>query len=349
MTTMADRDQDADTTFTAAQAGDATAFGALAEPHRRELGVHCYRMVGSYAESEDLVQETFLRAWRAIADAAGRASFRAWLYRIATRACLDHLERTRRVVPTLPDGGALGTVPAAVPWLDPYPQRLLEAAAPADGEPDVAVVARETVELAFLAAIQLLPPRQRAVLVLRDVLGWTAADVATALDTTTASANSALQRARTTVRGHLPARRDDWTPPSAPTAQERAVLDRYVAALDASDSDALATLLRDDVRASHAAQAAGHDGWEPAWYQGRETVLAAWAPVLHEPDQVELRAVATWVNQQPAAATYVRSAGEETFVAFGLSVLRIEDGVVVEVTTFGTGMFAELGLEPTLP
>ena len=194
-------------------------FAALVERHRRELQVHCYRMLGSFEDSEDLVQETFLRAWRKRASfsSGGPSSFRAWLYRIATNACLDVLRsRPRRVLPPqvapAGDPAAPPSPPADLPWLQPYPDRLLEPIAPAEDEPGAVVVARETIELAFLAAIQHLPPRQRAVLILRDVLGWSAKDTASLLDASVASVNSALQRARATLRDRLGERRTEWAP-----------------------------------------------------------------------------------------------------------------------------------------
>jgi RNA polymerase sigma-70 factor, ECF subfamily len=171
----------------AATAGDETAFGELVERHRRELHVHCYRLLGSFEDAEDLVQETFLRAWRKRASFEGRSTFRAWLYRIATNACLDALERRPRVVP--PHAG--GQPVAEVPWLQPYPDQLLDGVAPSDEEPEAEVVARETIELAFIAAIQLLPPRQRVVLIAGDVLGWSAAESAALLDVSVAAVNSA--------------------------------------------------------------------------------------------------------------------------------------------------------------
>jgi RNA polymerase sigma-70 factor (ECF subfamily) len=172
----------------AARAGDETAFSRLVEGYRRALGVHCYRMLGSFEDSEDLVQETFLRAWRGRESFEGRSTFRAWLYRIATNACLDFLDRqprARQIASAADYGG--DPPPAMIPWLQPYPDRLLEGIAPGDAEPEVAIVARETMELAFLAAIQHLPPKQRAVLILRDVLGWPAKDTAALLETTVAS------------------------------------------------------------------------------------------------------------------------------------------------------------------
>src|SRR3954470_21614474 len=196
-------------------------FAALAERHRRELHVHCYRMLGSFEEAEDLVQETLLRAWRG-RDALERDEwFRAWLYKIATNACLDKIKRDGRRVPSL---GSFRDVP----WLQPYPDRLLAEVAPPGDEPHAAVVDRETIELTFLALIQLLPPRQRAVLVLRDVLDWPAREVADLLDVGVAAVNSALQRARATLREHLPAdRREDWEAPEV-SESERELLERFI-------------------------------------------------------------------------------------------------------------------------
>ena len=203
------------TQIEAAITGDRDAFTAIAERHRRELQVHCYRMLGSFDDAEDLVQETFLRAWRSRATYQGRSTFRAWLYRIATNACLDALEKRPRTP----------TQSGEVTWLQPYPDRLLEDAAPSDAEPDALVVAKETIELAFLVAIQHLPPQTRAVLILRDVLGWPAKDTAALLDTSVAAVNSALQRAHAALKQHLPERRTDWAAggatsrrPSGPTA-----------------------------------------------------------------------------------------------------------------------------------
>jgi RNA polymerase sigma-70 factor (ECF subfamily) len=239
----------------AARAGDESAFAALVERYRRELRVHCYRMLGSLDESEDLVQEAFLRAWKHLDAFQGRSTFRAWLYRIATNACLDALgSRSRRVLPH--QVMAPSTPEVALPprndiaWLQPFPDRLWEPVAPAEAEPDAEVVARETIELAFLATIQHLPPRQRAVLILRDVLGWPAKQTAEALDGSIASANSALQRARATLREHLPERRLDWAPSAEPTERERAVLRRYMDAVERGDLETVAELLAEDVRAT---------------------------------------------------------------------------------------------------
>ena len=325
-----------ETEVAAAQAGDEAAFAALVERHRRELRVHCYRMLGSFDEAEDLVQETFLRAWKRRETYAGRSTFRAWLYRIATNACIDHLERRPRQALRPPDGRRA----AEVPWLQPYPDRLLDLAAPEDLEPDAVVVARETIELAFLVAVQHLPPRQRAVLMVRDVLGWPAADTASLLDSSVASVNSALQRARATLREHLPARRAEWTS-TDPTDQERSVLHRFIEACEQPDMAALGALLREDAIFSMPP--------EPGWFQGRDVIMEAWAPVMAGPSAMgEFRCLPTWANRQPAAANYLRRDGDPEFRALSIDVLRIEEGLVAEVTTFGEGVFAWFGLPPTL-
>jgi RNA polymerase sigma-70 factor (ECF subfamily) len=323
---------------------DRGAFAAQAERHRRELRVHCYRLLGSYEESEDLVQETFLRAWRGrrTYTTTERGSFRAWLYRIATNACLDALASQRRRAlpsqlgpPSAPGSPVLP--PAPGPWLEPFPDRLLEAAA--GDEPDAAVVAKETIELAFLAAIQLLPPRQRAVLILRDVLDWSAKDTAALLETSVASANSALQRARSTLRRELPGHRLQWAPVSPPTADERAVLDRYIAAHEQGDAAAFAALLRADARCTMPPT--------PTWFEGRDDMVDAamggWTPEFGE-----WRFVATGANLQPAAAAYLRRPGDSRFLPFALDVLRIEDGQVAEITSFAPAVFGAFELPPHL-
>jgi RNA polymerase sigma-70 factor, ECF subfamily len=314
----------------AARAGDDAAFTALVEPHRRELRVHCYRMLGSFDEAEDLVQETFLLAWKGIGTFEGRSGVRAWLYRIATNACLDLLRgRARRVLPQdlrAPSDASADLPPRTdIPWLQPFPDRL----APDDTEPGAAAVARETIELAFLAAIQHLPPRQRAALLLRDVLGWRPAQIAQILEGSVASVNSALQRARATLREHLPERRADWVPSTPPTAQERAVLRRYMHAMERADLAAVAALLAEDVRTAM-------PPW-PMWFRGRDTVVAAlaasWDPV--DPGYVgRFRMLPTRANGRPAVATYVRTGKDPGHRAFALSVLRIEHGLVAEATAF---------------
>ena len=218
---------------------DEPAFSGLAERHRRELHVHCYRMLGSFEDAEDTVQETFLRAWRRRETFEGRSTLRAWLYRIATNACLDLLAKRR---PEPATGGEVW-------WLQPYPDRLLDELPAAEDEPEAVALSRETIELAYLVAVQHLAPRPRAVLILRDVLGWPAKDVADLLGDSVNSVNSALQRARAGMREHLPAERQDWTG-GEEDAGTREVVRRFTEASVAKDIDGLAIMLRDDVRCS---------------------------------------------------------------------------------------------------
>jgi RNA polymerase sigma-70 factor, ECF subfamily len=315
-----------------ADLSDETAFAALLESRRAELQVHCYRMLGSFEESEDLVQETFLRAWRGRASFRfdGSSSSRAWLYRIATNACLDVLRgRPRRVLPPEVAGPADPSVPpsppADLPWLQPYPDRLFEQIASPEDDPHAAAVSRETIELAFVAAIQHLPPRQRAVLILRDLLGWSARDTASLIEATVASVNSALARARATLEDRLPRDRSDWAPSRGLSAEERELLDRYLQAHDESDADALAALLRKDARLTMPPL--------PTWYQGREAVVAAAAQGF-DPNFGRLRSVVLGANAQPAAAHYLRRPGDSAFRPLAFDVLRVEDGRIAEITSF---------------
>ena len=304
-------------------------FSALFERHRRELQVHCYRMLGSYQDSEDLLQETFLRAWRSRADFERRSSFRTWLYRIATNACLDALERQKRR-PRRHEGGF-----GDLPWLEPFPDQLLDEAA----GPTPSVVAKETIELAFLAAIQHLPATQRAVLILRDVLGYSARETADLLDTSVAAANSALQRARATLQQRLPGRAE-WSREAS--AEEERLLRRYIDIHERADVDAFAALLGAD--ASFAMPP------EPTWVVGREDIMRFL--VANGFGSVErfgeLRLVPLRANRQPGAANYVRAPGDTEFRAMALDVLRFQDGRIVEMTAFSPELFAAFGLPPTL-
>ena len=308
---------------------DETTFADLTEPHRRELRVHCYRMLGSTQDAEDLVQETFLRAWRRRDTYAGRASLRAWLYKIATNACLDAIDRR----PTLPEVRS----PVEIPWLTPCPESLL----------DDLVVARETIELAFLTALQHLPARQRAALVLRDVLGWSARETAELLDMSVAAANSALQRARDTMRDRLPGQRTEWS--ADPDPDELAVVRRYMAALERGDQRELAEMLAEDAACGQAPGAGGNMTGEPFWYQGRKTLADGWKPVFEGPDRTEFRCVLTRANHEPAVATYVRAPGSDgPYSAFGLTVLRIAGGRVAELTVFPATLYPAFGLPGTV-
>jgi RNA polymerase sigma-70 factor, ECF subfamily len=334
------------TLVAAATAGDEAAFAALTEPYRRQLQVHCYRMLGSLEDAEDIVQETFVRAWRNRAKFHGDSLYRTWLYQIATNASLDALRRRkRRVLPydLVPAGNPRGALPDAVdaPWLQPYPDRLLELSTPASGEPEATTVERETIELAFLVAIQSLPPRQRAILILRDVLDWSAEDTASLLETTTAGINSALQRAHATMRKKLPVRRQEWKPATAPSEEERAVLRRYMAAHERSDIHGLAVLLRDDVRLSMPPH--------PVWYEGHGSVVAFHEGVFG-PDVGDILGIATAANRQPVAALYVRVLGRIDYRPLALDLLTVEDGLITEITSFvSPELFAAFGLPATLP
>ena len=320
-----------DEAVAAAQAGDEAAFSGLVERYRPELQVHCYRMLGSFEDSEDLTQETFLRAWRWRRGFKGRSTFRAWLYRIATNACLDALaRRPRRVLPQ-----------SEVPWLQPYPDELLDEVRATDAGPDDVVVSKETIELAFLVAIQHLSPKQRAVLILRDVLGWSAKDTASLLETSIASVNSALQRARATLKRRLPVRRLDWAPESNPTGGEQALVRRYIEATERLDTDALLQMLSEDARFSMPP--------EPGVWVGRDTIVASWLEGgFGCGDYQDFRCTLTHANRQPAIANYVRRPGDSEYRALAVDVLRIEDDQVAEIITFGPGVFATLGLPPAL-
>jgi RNA polymerase sigma-70 factor (ECF subfamily) len=310
--------------------GDEHAFGVLVERHRGELRVHCYRMLGSLTDAEDLVQETMLRAWRSRSTYAGRASARAWLYRIATNACLDFLRgHPERVVP-VGDGSA--PPPSELPWLQPFPDSLLDGVQPEGMQPDVLAVTRETIELAYLALIQLLPPNQRAVLVLRDVLGWSAAETADLLDTSVASVTSALQRARDSLGRHRGG--DAAAVTSRPTAQERALLGRYMDAHARADAAALSSMLKEDVRFTMPPQ--------PHHFVGRTAVGDFIGDSLRNAG--DFRLVETTANRSPAAANYLRVPGDDTFRALSLDVLRIVDGEVAEITTFEPELFGFFGL-----
>lgn len=307
----------------AVRAGDQTGFAELIERHRRELQVHCYRMMGSLEDSEDLVQETFLRAWRRRHGFEGRASVRTWLYRIATNACLDAIKADgRRARRPRSDG----PTPAEVPWLQPYPDRLLEGVSPRDEEPDAVLVARETVELAFLSVIQQLPPRQRAALILRDVLGWSAKETASLLETSVASANSALQRARATVGNERPEQHAERAPEAGASDLERAVLERFMTAFEQADAAALAAVLHEDVRCTMPPA--------PIVFQGIEAVVGPVADGVLVPKFGDFRARATRANGLPAVALYLRPPGQTEYRPFALNVLRIREGRIVEMIGF---------------
>jgi RNA polymerase sigma-70 factor, ECF subfamily len=320
----------------AAKAGDESAFTALVERYRRELQLHCYRMLGSVEDSEDLTQETFLRAWRKRASLRANQSFRAWLYRIATNACLDVLKRRPRR-PSAAEGPAF-----EAPWVQPYPDRLLEGIPSPDAEPDAAVVSKETIELAFIVAIQQLTPNQRAVLILRDVLGWRAKDAAALLDTSVASVNSALQRARAGLQRYLPQRRLEWEAGADPSRAERELLQRYLDATDQGDADAFVELMREDARFAMPP--------EPEVYFGNREIVASWVQGgAFDPDRFgHMRAVVTRANMQPAVVNYLKRPDDSEYRLMTLDVIRIEEGRIAEIVTFAPGQLAAFELPPTL-
>ncbi len=310
---------------------DEAEFSALAERHRRELHVHCYRMLGSFEDAEDTVQETLLRGWRRRETFQGRSTLRAWLYRIATNACLDLLARRR---PKPATGGEVG-------WLQPYPDRLLDEllADNADG-PEAVLVAQETIELAYIVAVQHLAPRPRAVLILRDVLGWPARDVADLLGDSVHSVNSALQRARAGMREHLPAERQDWTGGVQEDPATRDLVRRFTEASTAVDIDALTALLREDVRFAMPPT--------PGVHVGREAVVQDWVDDGYD-QMTGLRAVPTAVNRQPAVAYYHWRESAGAYLPLTIDVVRVSGGSVTEVYTFDAEQFSRLGLPERLP
>jgi RNA polymerase sigma-70 factor, ECF subfamily len=330
---------------------DADAFAAVTEPYRRQLHIHCYRMLGSFDDAEDMVQETMLRAWRGRFGFESRSLLRTWLYRIATNTCLNALERTpRRVMPSdvvpavtaATDSSQASDTPPwrpELPWLQPYPDDLLEPAAPSETEPDAEAISRETIELTFLAALQHLPPRQRAVLVLSDVLGWSSKEAAGMLESTVAAVNSALQRARATMRTQLPGGRHEWASTGPRSTDEQSVLKTFMDAWERADAALLTDLLREDARWAMPPAA--------LWFYGREAIIKLYElyPIGWQGD---FRMVATAANRQPAAASYLRLTGESEYRLVAINVLRIEDGKIAEVTTFSPALCRAFDLPPTL-
>jgi len=310
---------------------DRRSFTASVQRYRRELHVHCYRMLGSFEESEDLVQETFLRAWRRRETFEGRSSLRAWLCRIATNACLDALDKRPRAV----------SANGEVLWLQPYPDELLEELVGAGDDPQATVVSKETIELAYLVAIQRLVPLQRAVLILRDVLGCSAKETAGVLETSVPAVNSALQRARATMKTHLPERRDEWRSGIDATAAERELLDRFVEYSESPQPIALKRLLSEDVRFSMPPQ--------PGIWEGRDEVVQSWVDGGFGSESFgSMRCVLTRANRQPAVACYVRKPGDDGYSPLAIDVLRIVDGAVADIVTFDGSLFGWFGLPEAL-
>lgn len=334
--------------------GEPEAFQRLVEPYRRELRVYCYRMLGSLDDADDLVQETYLRAWRGFERFEGRASVRSWLYRIATNACLNAIagrRATRRLLldPDVPpaDGPPPGSrrdpPPTETAWLDPYPDSALEGIADEAPGPDARYEVHESVQLAFVAAIQQLPPRQRAVLLLHDVLRWPATETAALLESSTAAVNSALQRARATLARQFP----EGMPAAPPAAddRQRALLDQYVSAWEEGDLDRFVMLLRADAVLSMPPLT--------AWYLGPPAIGSFFQWALRRHDQgagPRFHFVRTGANRQPAFAVYVPSAGGSEWEPLAIHVLTLREGAIAAVVAFlDTRLFAAFGLPAALP
>jgi RNA polymerase sigma-70 factor (ECF subfamily) len=329
----------------AVRAGDEAAFERLTRRYGPELHLHCYRMLGSYHDAEDAVQDCFARAWRYRGSVKDAASLRPWLYRIATNACIDFIERNGRTLPDAPapsaDAAAVGAGVPDVAWLQPYPDARLEPLVPREQEPDARLATRETLELAFLAVIQLLTPQQRAALIARDVLGWSAKDAAELLDTSVAAVNSALQRARAALRERMPRRRPEWPAGTDASAAEQELVRRYVEASEREDASAFATILRED--------AVFRMPPEPGAVVGRDAMIRFWAEFGFGTGALgRFRCVVTRANLRPAVACYTRRNGDTVHRPLAVDVLTIEDGLVGEIVTFPGNLFPALGLPDTV-
>lgn len=325
-----------------ARTGDGEAFRELVEPYRRELQVHCYRMLGSLEDAEDVLQETVLAAWQGIEGFEARASLRTWLYRIATNRCLNARRSASRRptkgwdVPNVeqPEPTRLGEVV----WLEPYPDALLAAAVDAPLGPDDRYEQTESISLAFVTALQLLPPRQLAVLILRDVLAFHASEVAGMLDSTVDSVNSALKRARVGMRRRLSSTADHLPPPAHGSPSEQAIVAKFVTAWESADLDALVALLTDDVFVSMPPM--------PFEYEGRDVVARFCANLFDAGRRFDL--VPTRANGQPAFGAYLRT---PTGVrrGTGLYVLTLTSEQLSAITRFENSVLPRFGLPRSLP
>jgi RNA polymerase sigma-70 factor, ECF subfamily len=330
----------------AARRGDEVAFRDLIDAHRADLHAHCYRMLGSLHDAEDALQDALLRAWRGLAGMEGRSSLRTWLYRIATNACLDAIgRRPKRVLPidygpparpgeNAPDGPVTEPI-----WIEPYPDGELEME---DGyaAPEARYERREAVELAFIAALQHLPPRQRAVLILREVLGFSAKEVAESLGSTVASVNSALQRARKAVEEGLPERSQQATLRSLGDEGLREVVERFTTAFENGDVEAIQALLAEDATFAMPPYA--------PWYRGRDAIGDSW--LMPDGPPPRLRYVPTRANGQLALGTYAIDAGGERFLPIALDVLTMRGKLIADVIAFRTPeVFSRFGLPDEVP
>jgi RNA polymerase sigma-70 factor (TIGR02960 family) len=325
-----------------AQSGDEPAFGELIEPHRRELQVHCYRMLGSFQDAEDVLQDTLLAAWRGLGSFDGRASLRTWLYRIATNQCLNARRAASRRpakgwdVPNVqpPEPSRLGEVL----WLEPFPDPRFDGAVDVPVGPEARYEQTESISLAFVTALQTLPPRQVAVLILRDVLGFPTSEVATMVDASTDSVNSTLKRARAGLRGRQRVTADREPPPAVDSAAENAIVTKFVSAYESADLGALVALLTDDVFTTMPPM--------PFEYEGREAVGRFFASIFDSGRRFSL--VATRANGQPAFGAYVLAPTGIRHGA-GLFVLALAGDQICALTRFDNSVLPWFGLPRSLP
>jgi RNA polymerase sigma-70 factor (TIGR02960 family) len=327
-----------------ARAGDAEAFRQLTEPLGQELQLHCYRILGSVQDAEDALQETLVAAWRGLNTFEKRSSIRTWLYRIATRRCLDALRAGSRhhqlesdmAVVDLPAPSRSGEVS----WLEPYPDTFLEGFADSVRGPDAQYEAREAISIAFVTALQVLPPRQRAVLILRDVLGFRAAEVAHILGSTGESVTSALKRARATLRSRLDTGAEVEPAPLPASDLEKEMVERFVSAFEAGDLDGLVTLLRKDVVFAMPPL--------PFEWHGREKAREFLAVMTAKVGPMR-RLVATRANGQPAFCLYIRDQYADVMHAGGLLVLTLAGDRIAAITRFEGGVLSHFGFDRTVP
>jgi RNA polymerase sigma-70 factor (ECF subfamily) len=335
--------QDDQTTLEAARAGDEVAFARLVDPHRRALRAHCYRFSGSLHDAEDLLQESLLRAWRGLGSFEGRSGLATWLFKVSTRVCLDALDkRPARRLPNDLGPPVPGSKPPTPPrldpiWIEPCPDSLIDETTPT---PETPLLSRESVALAFLVALQLLPPRQRAVLLLHDVLGWSAPECGESLGLSAAAVNSALQRARETINSRAPAR--DEASPAIDDPATAALLSRYVKAWESTDVPALVALLREDATLVMPPL--------PDWIRGAAEIGASLTNMVLVPGTAgRYRLVPTRANGLPALATYRRDDAGGAHRATSIQIFEIRDGRIATITAFLDGsLFPLFGLPDTL-
>jgi RNA polymerase sigma-70 factor (ECF subfamily) len=328
-----------ETTISRARAGDEQAFRELTDPYRRELQLHCYRILGSLQDAEDLLQETLLAAWRGLDQFEGRSSLRAWLYRIATNRCLNAMRDSSRRSPDPRRDLPTPTRMSEPLWLEPYPDVLIEGVADDTPGPEARYETKEAVALAFVSGLQHLPPRQRAVLVLRDVLGFRAAEVADMLDVSEASVNSALQRARATHDARLPASRD--RAPLPHSASERELLGSFAEAFEDGDIGRVVQLLTDDALLTMPPQ--------PLVYEGHEAIAAFLDDRFATHRDRRVRLVPTRANSQPAFGHYIDDAHAPIGRYYGILVLTLEGDRISAITRFGdSGFLPAFGLPRVL-